>query len=491
MHSYLSDLGLLRDRRFALLASARTIAVLGAAFAPVALAFGILDLPGATASTLSAVLTAESVPMIAFILFGGVLADRFSRKWVLMTGDVLMAAGYWGLAVMLLTGWTPLPALCVAAALSGVATAIAFPALTGIIPEVVPLEQLQAGNALIGLGSNAARVAGAVLGGGAVVLFGGGWALAVGGAMFAVAGLLIALLPRARHASVPDPATVPEPTALPGSAAVPGSPAFSETAAVHEPAALPDVTAVPGPAALPDAAVPGAAAVPEADAAGSPQEGGRQSVLVDLRDGWREFSSRQWIWVVVAQFSLIVMAIQAGHGVLGPLLAKESMGGPGAWSAFLAGEAVGTIVGVLTAMRLRARRPILVAVLLCLPVALPYVLLGVDAPLWAIVIGAFVLGVCFDVFGVLWQTTMQREIPGESLSRVSSYDMLGSLMFGPIGLLLAGRTAEWFGTEESLIGCAVIILVSTLAALLAPGVRNLRAPGDAPEKAPQGVPASG
>ncbi len=407
MHDILGDLGLLRDRRFALLLTARTISVLGSAFAPVALAFGILDLPGATASTLSVVLTAEAVPMIAFTLVGGVIADRLPRQRVMTAGEVLMAAAFFALAVMLLTGWTPLPALATAAAIAGVATAVTFPALTGIIPEVVPRDRLQSGNALLGLGANASRVAGAVLGGATVVLFGGGWALMISSALFAVAGALIALL-----------------RLKPGER-------------------------------------------PRAES---------HSVLADLRDGWREFSSRQWIWVVVAQFSLMVMAIQAGHGVLGPLMAKETLGGPAAWSAFLTGEAVGTIVGVLVSLRVRPRRPILVAVLLCLPTALPYVLLGVDAPLWAIVGGALVLGVCFDVFGVLWQTTMQREIPAEALSRVSSYDVLGSLMFGPIGLLLAGPAAALFGTEESLLGCAVIVVVSTLAALLSPGVRNLRAP---------------
>ncbi|GAA3665683.1 MFS transporter [Nonomuraea antimicrobica] len=407
MHDILRDLGLLRDRRFALLLSARTISVLGSAFAPVALAFGILNLPGATASTLSAVLTAESLPMILFMLVGGVIADRLPRQRVMMVGEFLMAAAFFALAAMLLVGWTPLPALITAAALAGVATAVTFPALTGIIPEVVPRDRLQAGNALLGLGANASRMAGAVLGGGTVVLFGGGWALVVSGALFAVAGVLIALL------------------------------------------RLDQVER---------------------------SRGTSHSVLADLRDGWREFSSRQWIWVVVAQFSVMIMAIQAGHGVLGPLLAKETLGGPLAWSAFLAGEAIGTVAGVLVSLRLRPRRPILVAVLMCLPSALPYVLLGVDAPLWAIVAGAFVLGVSIDVFGVLWQTTMQREVPAESLSRVSSYDMLGSLMFGPIGLLLAGPAAGVFGTEEALLGCAVLVTVSTLAALLSPGVRNLRAP---------------
>ncbi|MEV6158697.1 MFS transporter [Nonomuraea sp. NPDC052129] len=415
MHGYLHDLGLLRDRRFTLLLTARTISVLGTSFAPVALAFGILALPGADATTLSVVLTAEALPMIVFMLFAGVIADRFPRHRVMMVSEFMSALAFFALAAMMLSGWTPLPAMATAAAASGVAIAMLFPSLTGIIPEVVPADRLQTGNALLGLGANSSRVAGAVLGGGAVVLFGSGWALAVSGLMFTVAGVLIAALRL--------------------------TPAERDAAAEH-------------------------------------------SMLADLRDGWREFSTRQWIWVVVAQFSVLVMGLQAGHGVLGPLIAKESLGGPAAWSAFLAGEAAGTIVGVIVSLRVRPRRPILVGTLLCLPTALPYVLLGTGAPLWAIVAGAFVLGVCFDVFGVLWQTTMQREVPPESLSRVSSYDALGSLMFGPIGLMLAGPVASLVGTRTALLGCAALVVLSTLAALLSPGVRQLRAPAPVAESVP-------
>src|SRR5690606_3049775 len=92
------------------------------------------------------------------------------------------------------------------------------------------------------------------------------------------------------------------------------------------------------------------------------------------------------------------------------------------------------------------------------------------------VAGAFVLGVCFDVFGVLWMTTMQREIPPESLSRGSSYDALGSLMFGPIGLMLADPAAARLGAGNALLACGALVLVATCAALLSPDVRNLRAP---------------
>jgi MFS family permease len=404
---------MLQDRRFALLLAARTISVLGSSFAPVALAFGVLGLPGATATTLSVVLAAEALPMVAFMLVGGVIADRLPRHHVIRAGEALNATAYFGLTAMMLSGWAPVPALAAAAALSGVASAILFPALTGIVPDIVRADRLQTANALLGLGTNISRVAGLVLSGAAVVLLGSGWALAASGAMFAVAAVLITLLRL--------------------------TPVERAAAANH-------------------------------------------SVMADLRSGWREFRSRQWLWVVVAQFSILVMAMQAGHGVLGPLVAKEYLGGAPAWSAVLAGEAVGMIGGVLVTLRMRPRRPILVATVLTVPTALPYLLMGVGAPLWTIIIGAVVMGVCFDIFGVLWNTTMQREIPAESLSRVSSYDALGSLMFGPIGLLVAGPVAIVAGPRIALIGCAAIVVLASLAALLSPGVRGLRVSDD-------GVPA--
>ena len=404
MHDYRDDLTLMRDRRFALLLAARTVSMLASSFAPVALAFGVLDLPGATPSTLSTVLAAEAVPLVLFMLAGGVIADRYPRHRVLMTGELLSAAAFSLLATMLLRGGAPVWALCGAAAFSGIAMAVVWPALTGIIPDVVPSTRLQSANALIGLGSNAARVTGLVASGAVVVFVGAGWALVGSAAMFAVAGVLVALL-RLDRSHLADRSS---------------------------------------------------------------------SVVRDLRDGWREFSSRSWLWVVVVQFSVMVMALQAAHGVLGPVVARQELGGAAAWSAVLAGEAVGMIVGVLVAVRLRPRRPILVATLFTFPATLPYLLLGASAPLWSVVLAAFAMGVCFDIFGVLWQTSLQREVPPEALSRVSSYDALGSLMLGPIGLLIAGPAAVAFGAHQALLGCAAIMTLTTGLALLSRGVRDMR-----------------
>ncbi len=405
------NVALLRDRRFDLLLAARTISMLGSSFAPVALAFGVLALPGATPGTLSIVLAGEAIPVVLFLLVGGVIADRFHRNLVMMVGEGLNAVAFGALGAMLISGWAPIPVMTAAAAIGGIGSAVLFPALTGIIPDVVGKEDLHTANALLGLGANVARVAGLVVSGAAVVLLGAGWSLAVSALMFTVAAVLIASL----------------------------------------------------------------------RLTGDHRETAEQSVFSDLREGWNEFRSRQWLWVVVAQFSVLVMALQAANGVLGPVVAREELGGAPAWSAVLAGEAVGMIVGVLVALRIRPKRPILVATFMSAVPALPYLLLGISAPLWLVVVGAALMGLSFDVFGVLWQTTMQREIPPEALSRVSSYDGFGSVLLGPVGLLLAGPAAVLIGAHTALIWCAVIVVLTTLAALAAPGVRNLRAPTEQPE----------
>ncbi|WP_446667418.1 MFS transporter [Janibacter limosus] len=231
--------------------------------------------------------------------------------------------------------------------------------------------------------------------------------------------------------------------------------------------------------ALVGAAVIYAAAATFARRIGSTPRPGREggtSVVSELREGWVEFSSREWLWVVVAQFALLILAWQGAHTVLGPVVAEAELGGAGARSAILTGEAVGMLVGVVIALRIRPRRPILLGVLLTSLTALPYLLLGVGAPLPLIVLGGFVMGLGMDTFTVLWQTTMQREVPPEALSRVASYDAFGSMLFGPVGVLLAGPAAVHLGTQRALLGCAALILLSSLLALLSRDVRTLRAP---------------
>jgi len=205
----------------------------------------------------------------------------------------------------------------------------------------------------------------------------------------------------------------------------------------------------------------------------------RSSGWADLREGWREFSSRQWLWVVVAQYAIVIAALNANVGVLGPLTAEHHLGGARAWSVIVAAQALGTIAGAGLAARVRVERPILVAVLATFPAAVPIALLSARAPVWLIAAAMFCAGVAGDIYGVLWVTTIQREIPEEVLSRVSSYDWFGSLAFAPLGLLVAGPVAAAVGAGHALAGCAALVLLATAAALLSPQVRILRAAPEA------------
>jgi MFS family permease len=90
-----------------------------------------------------------------------------------------------------------------------------------------------------------------------------------------------------------------------------------------------------------------------------------------------------------------------------------------------------------------------------------------------IMVSAFFAGIAFDFFFVLWQTAMQTHIPRESLSRVTSYDAVGSLALAPVGLIVAGPLTEKFGTSTTLIAMSVVFIAILGVVLAVPGVRQL------------------
>src|SRR3989442_900025 len=82
-----------------------------------------------------------------------------------------------------------------------------------------------------------------------------------------------------------------------------------------------------------------------------------QSFLRDLREGWREFSSRTWVWVIVVAASIGNM-MSGWFIVLGAAIAKSDLGGAGAWALILSSLAAGSLIGGLVALHVRPRRPL-------------------------------------------------------------------------------------------------------------------------------------
>jgi hypothetical protein len=196
-------------------------------------------------------------------------------------------------------------------------------------------------------------------------------------------------------------------------------------------------------------------------------------LFADLREGWQEFRSRQWVWLIVAQFALVNLCFSPCIYVLGPVVAKQHWGGALGWSLVVTAQAIGLIAGSFLAMRLRPAFPLLVATVATFGFLPPFFLLAVGAPVWLAAASMLVNGAAVDVFEVLWQTALQEYIPGDKLSRVTSYDALGSFVLGPIGLLLVGPVAAAVGIERTLIAAGALVAFGNVAALSARSVRRL------------------
>ncbi|MEU5664002.1 MFS transporter [Streptomyces longwoodensis] len=197
-------------------------------------------------------------------------------------------------------------------------------------------------------------------------------------------------------------------------------------------------------------------------------------LLTDLREGWREFSGRPWLWGVVLQFSIANAVVGAADAVYGPLVADEHLGGPGPWGLALGFFGAGTVAGALLMTRWKPRRLLLAGTLCVFPLALPSAALAVPVPVTVLCAVMFLTGVTLEVFGVSWMTALHQEVPEEKLSRVSAYDWFGSVALVPLATALAGPAEGAFGRGASLWGCSALVVVVTAAVLCVPDVRTLQ-----------------
>ena len=201
----------------------------------------------------------------------------------------------------------------------------------------------------------------------------------------------------------------------------------------------------------------------------------RQRFTAELREGFAEVRKRTWVWATIASAALWNML--AAFTVLGPVVAKNSLGGPAAWAAILTAEGIGWLAGGVTLLRITPRRPLILATLASAAAVIPTLLLAVPAPFAAIVLASLFAGVSTMLFNILFETMLQQHIPRHALSRVSSFDWFGSMALQPVGLALMGPLASAIGVSAALYLAATLKLVS-LAALL--GIKDFRTLGPSP-----------
>jgi len=379
----------------------------GTAIAPIALSFAILDQRGGTVTELGLVLASRSLAQVAFLLAGGVFADRFRRNRLMSLANLTAFASQGAVTAMFLSHVTPLLALMAFSAVNGAAGALFIPASRGIVPELVPDERRQAANSLMRLSQSTSTILGAAVAGLIVAGLGAGWGIGVDALSFLLSGILLS-----------------------GAS----SPAMTR-----------------------------------------PSARGRPNFFTELREGWAEFRSRSWVWTTVSQFAVVNLCFRPCVFVLGVVVAKQYLGGPKAWSLVVAANAVGLVAGGAVAMKLKLRFPLRMAVLATFGFLPPFFLLAFGAPLWLLVAAMFVNGMCVDIFEVLWQTTLQTHIPADLLSRVASYDDMGSFFLGPLGLILIGPVAAAIGVTQTIAAGGSVLLLATVCSFMSPAVRNVSA----------------
>jgi MFS family permease len=401
-------IGVLAERNFRLFFLGYVTSLVGSAMVPVALTFAVLN-EGDGTTDVGYVLAAETIPLLALLLLGGVIADRFPRRWSMLGADIVRFASEGTLAVLLITGSPPLWEFMVLAGILGAAQAFFNPAMTGLMPEMVSAERLQQANGLRGIASSTGQILGPSLAGVIVAAGGAGWAIAIDSGTYAVSAACLWRL------------TIP-----------------------------------------------------------SRPPGESSSMLAQLAGGWREFRSRTWLWIVVAQFATFNALSYAPFMVLGAVIAQRHLGGAAAWGAILAVFGAGSIVGGIIAVRIRARRPLVTATVGAAVFALPVALIAIPVPTVLVAAGAGLAGIGLSIFGTLWETTLQREVPQAALSRVSAYDWFGSIAFVPIGFILVGPLSALLGVRSTLLFGAIWAAGSCAVVLATPSIRHLTTAPDRP-----------
>lgn len=205
------------------------------------------------------------------------------------------------------------------------------------------------------------------------------------------------------------------------------------------------------------------------------RDGTSTSFLAELRQGWSEFSSRTWLWVLVLSAGITNALYFPTFQVLGPTVADRSLGGSSAWALIATCTGIGALVGGGLALSTRPRRPLLAGEGAMLLVTLPIALLAVPAAVVVIALGSIVSGAVFSFAEILYETTIAQQVPPQSLSRVSAYDWFGSLALEPVGLALVGPVALGIGLSTTLWLAVLAMVLCQVAVLLVPGVRRMEA----------------
>ncbi|MDQ2811314.1 MAG: MFS transporter [Actinomycetota bacterium] len=399
--------GLLTEKNFRRFYTGYVTSLLGSSMSTVAIAWAVLD-NGGSATGLGYVFAAGVVPQVLLLAFAGAVADRLGRRRVMLAADVLRFSAQASLAAALFAGRPAIWLFVLLAWLEGTGEAFFSPALGALTVEIAPRDQLGNANALYGLATSAARIAGPALSGTLVALAGPAVVVAADAASYLVSVLVLSLL-----------------------------------------------------------------RIPEAEP-GGPGDRVRRTLFSDMAEGWSDFRSRRWLWVITVQFAFFNLITWAPWMLLGPVQGHSYLGGAAVWGAIMAAQGAGAIVAGLASLGRRPGRPMVIATIGTFCYALPDIPMALHAAAGWVGVAAFACGAGAAVSNTFFGTALQQQVPPDRLARINSLTMFPAYGIGVIGYAIDGPLASAYGAAAVFGAGAVYGLLSSALVLALPFVRDVR-----------------
>ena len=412
----------LKHRPFALLWTGQTTSRLGDSLYRIALAWWVLEKTG-SAVTMGTVLILSQIPLLLFLLIGGVVVDRLPRIRIMFASDVLSGLVIASVAVFSWLDLLQIWHIYVASILFGFVEAFFFPAYQAVIPQITPSELLTSANSLNGLGQRVTGIVGPALGAALVAAGGTSVTFALDALSFFISAVCV--LPLLRLNLDPDRR--------------------------------------------------------EADTTGEKRRTERsinaalKQGFADLLEGFKLVARIPWIWITILLFGLINIMDAGPRAVALPFLIREDLGADvGLLGLIGSATSLGFVLGMIwLGQYVRLHRRGLLAYLSVLVSGACLLPFGLKLPVPVLVGSAFISGIALSVFSLIWTHTLQEMVPGNMLGRVYSIDALGSFVLLPIGFALAGWGTDLLGAPTVFLIGALGVIILVLLGLSHPAIRNL------------------
>lgn len=411
----------LQHRPFALLWTGQTVSRLGDSLHRIALAWWVLEKTG-SATAMGTVLVLTQIPLLIFLLIGGIVVDRFPRLRIMFLSDVLSGTVVVFIAVFSWLNLLQIWHIYIASLIFGFVEAFFFPAYQAVIPQIVPPDMLTSANSLNGLSGRLTGIIGPVLGAGLVAAGGTPLAFSLDALSFFVSALCVFPILRA---------------------------GLYESQKKEN-----DSETMGRPKSVKDTVKQG---------------------IADLREGWDAVVTVPWLWITIVIFGFLNIMEASPRAVAMPFLIKDDLGADVSLLGIF-GSAL-SIGFVLSALWLgqykRLHRRGLLGYGAVMIQGFLLLLFGLKFPIPVLIGAMFIYGFCFNIFSLVWTGTMQEMVPHDKLGRVWAFDSLGSWVLLPIGFALAGWGTDLLGAPTVFVIGGVGMILMTLIGLSHPAVRNL------------------